>query len=59
MKYVDINNEKFYYYESDDPVIQHLVTKKQLFGYGNFKLLFDFILDKNLTLVDCGAHIAI
>ena len=57
MKYVEINSEKFYYYESDDPVIQHLVTKKQLFGYGNFKLLFDFILNKNLALVDCGAHI--
>jgi FkbM family methyltransferase len=55
---IKINNEPIFYIDSDDPVISHLKSG-QLFGYGNWLTLNEFIIDndEDSFVVDCGAHI--
>ena len=55
---IKINNENIHYIDSDDPVISYLKSG-QLFGYGNWLTLNEFILDndEDAFVVDCGAHI--
>lgn len=56
MEKTTINNKDFFFFDSDDLVIDHL-KQGQLYGEPNFKQLDKYILDKSGTVIDCGAHI--
>lgn len=56
MQSVKLNNKDFFFFDSDDLVIDHL-KGGGLYGDSNFLLLDKYISDKNATVVDCGGHI--
>lgn len=57
MESIKINEKDFFYYPSDDLVVEALVKHKILYGEPNFNLLNKYVLDKDAAIVDCGAHI--
>lgn len=56
MESVEINGKNFFFFDSDDLVIDYL-KGGGLYGESNFTLLDRYALDKNATVIDCGGHI--
>ncbi len=56
MQSVKLNDKDFFFFDSDDLVIEYL-KDGGLYGDSNFVLLDKYISDKNATVVDCGGHI--
>lgn len=56
MNKITIYNNDFYYFDSDDPVVETL-KQGQLFGLYNYSLIKSFVTNTNGWIIDCGAHI--
>lgn len=56
MDKVIINGHDFYYNDSHDPVVESL-KRGHLFGLNNYVELSDWIINRNLPVLDVGAHI--
>lgn len=54
----EIHGKHLYFIDSEDPVVYYL-KNEQLFGYHNWVVLSNFILDddRDSYILDCGAHI--
>lgn len=56
MNKASIDNHDIFYYESDDPVVDHL-KKGYLYGKNNYQIGMIYLQDTDGYIIDCGAHI--